>query len=100
TIDTYIDAMAVNLMADNDIYVNDIYEYLAWGISNYDAYRNRPEANQATMYDKYLTVNRYVFKPIREAIFLAIYELRQKKDDSKLTLREVQSKLRSRLRPD
>ena len=52
------------------------------------------------MYDKYLTVNRYVFKPIREAIFLAIYELRQKKDDSKLTLREVQSKLRSRLRPD
>lgn len=100
TIDTYIDAMAVNLMADNDIYVNDIYEYLAWGISNYDSYRNRPEANQATMYDKYLTVNRYVFKPIREAIFLAIYELRQKKDDSKLTLREVQSKLRSRLRPD
>lgn len=100
TIDTYIDAMAVNLMADNDIYINDIYEYLEWGISNYDAYRNRPEANQSTMYGKYLMINRYVFKPIREAIFLAIYELRQKKDDSKITLREVQSKLRSRLRPD
>lgn len=100
TIDTYIDAMAVNLMADNDIYVNDIYEYLEWGISNYDLYRNRPEANQSTMYGKYLMINRYVFKPIREAIFLAIYELRQKKDDSKITLREVQSKLRSRLKPD
>lgn len=100
TIDTYIDPMAVNLMADNDIYVNDIYEYLQWGIINYDPYRNRPEANQSTMYGKYLMVNRYVFKPIREAIFLAIYELRQKKDDSKITFREVQSKLRSRLKPD
>lgn len=99
TIDTYIDPMAISLMRDNDIYISDVYGYLEWGISNFDSYRNRPEANQSTMYGKYLMVNRYVFKPIREAIFLAIYELRQKKVD-KLTLRDIQTKLRSRLKPD
>ena len=99
TIDTYIDPMAISLMRDNDIFITDVYGYLEWGISNFDAYRNRPEANQSTMYGKYLMVNRYVFKPIREAIFLAIYELRQKKAE-KLTLRDIQTKLRSRLKPD
>ena len=99
TIDTYIDSMSISLMRDNDIYINDIYGYLEWGVSNFDHYRNRPEASQSTMYGKYLMVNRYVFKPIREAIFLAIYELRQKKAD-KITIREIQTKLRSRLKPD
>lgn len=99
TIDTYIDPMAISLMRDNDIFITDVYGYLEWGISNFDIYRNRPESNQSTMYGKYLMVNRYVFKPIREAIFLAIYELRQKKAD-KLTLRDIQTKLRSRLKPD
>lgn len=99
TIDTYIDPMAINLMQDNHIYVSDIYGYLEWGISNFDSYRNRPEANQATMYGKYLLVNSYVFKPVREAIFNAIYELRQKKSE-KPTFREIQMKLRSRLKPD
>lgn len=100
TIDTYIDAMAINLMRDNDIFINDIYGYLEWLICNYDAYRNCPEADQATMYGKYLMVNTYVFKPVREAIFNAIYEMRQKGDSSKLTLREVSNKLRRWIKLD
>ena len=100
TIDTYIDAMAINLMRDNDIFITDIYGYLEWQICNFDQYRYRPEADQATMYGKYLMVNTYVFKPVREAIFNAIYEMRQKSDSTKLTQREVENKLSRWLKID
>lgn len=100
TIDTYIDAMAISLMQDNDIFITDIYGYLEWQICNFDQYRYRPEADQATMYGKYLMVNTYVFKPVREAIFNAIYEMRQKGDSSKLTQREVENKLNRWLKLD
>lgn len=98
-IDSYIDPMAINLMRDNDIYITDMYDYLAWLINNYDDYMNRPNSAPSTMYGKYLMVNRYIFQGIREAIFKAVYELRQKKPE-KLTAKIIHTVLSGKLKPD
>lgn len=99
TIETYIDPMAISLMADHDVYVDDIYGYLAWSIRHYDDYRNKVSGSPSSLYRKHLLVNRYIFKSVREMLFKAIYELRQKKSDN-ISLREIQSKFRSKIRPN
>lgn len=99
TIETYIDPMAISLMAGHDLYVSNIYDYLAWCIKHYDDFRNKIGSSQSSLYGKHLLVNRYVFKSIREMLFKAIYELRQKKT-GKITMREIQSKFRSKIRPN
>jgi len=98
-IDTYIDPMAINLMRDNDIYITDMYDYLVWLVDNFDEYMNRPETAPSSMYGKYLMVNRYIFQGIREAIFRAVYELRQKKPE-KLTAKIIYTVLSGKLKPD
>lgn len=98
-IDSYIDPMAINLMRDNDIYITDMYDYLAWLVNNFDEQMNQPNASPSTMYGKYLMVNRYIFQGIREAIFKAVYELRQKNAD-KLSAKIIYTVLTGKLKPD
>lgn len=99
TLDHYIDHMAINLMKENDIYVDDIYDYLAWLVFNFDDYINAREGRGSSLYGKFFMVNRYIFINIRESIFNAIYELRQK-DPSKLNPRVIHTVMSSRIKPD
>lgn len=99
TMASYIDPMAVDLMRDNNIFVEDMHAYLAWLINNFDDKCNNPDFSPSTMYGKYLLVNRFIFSKVREAIFKGVYELRQKSPE-KLNPRIIHTVLSSKLRPN
>lgn len=98
-IDTYIDGSAIELMRTYNIYISDLYDYLAWLVTNMDEYMNRLESSISSLYGKHLMVNRYVFQEIKQEIYHAVYELRQKKAE-KLNPKTIQATLSARLKPD
>jgi hypothetical protein len=75
SLDTYLDAMAQENLAEEGIVCEDIYEVMAYIIANLDSMINT--VNLASVYGKKLAVLPYVLSPIVHGIFYTKFNLMQ-----------------------
>jgi hypothetical protein len=75
SLDTYLDAMAKENLAEEGIVCEDIYEVMVYIIANLDTMINT--VNLASVYGKKLAVLPYVLSPIVHGIFYTKFNLMQ-----------------------
>lgn len=75
SLDTYLDAMAKENLAEEGIVCEDIYEVMVYIIANLDSMINT--VNLASVYGKKLAVLPYVLSPIVHGIFYTKFNLMQ-----------------------
>ena len=98
---TYIDEMAREVFRSQDMYIDNLFDYLEWGISNYDNFYNSPDVSPSSIYGKQLMVNRYLLKPLSENLNRCIYKLRSKYNrDNTINYKYVLKQLRTFLPPN
>lgn len=92
SLDVYIDRMAQNDLADDGVIVNDVFELLAHVIETFPDRMLSATDSVNTMYNKRLSVLRYIAEPIIIKAFYFMYQLRSPK--KKLTYDEITKHMR------
>lgn len=75
SLDRYVDGMVKDWLEEDDIYVNDIYEFLFELIESFTERLIKDGVNTASMYGKKLTTLRYVLIDIIKGIFQMTFDL-------------------------
>ena len=75
SLDNYIDGMVREWLAEEKIYVNDIYHFLYMMIDRFSVLLTQGSRTLTTLYGKKLTVMRYVLMDIVKAIFNMTFDL-------------------------
>lgn len=100
--DKYVDAMVREWFAADGIFVCDLYEFLYYIIDNFSRLVATSAESVASMYDKKLTVMRYVLRDIIEAIFNSAFDLdklAKKADGAPLQEKDVYEIMKYHIRP-
>lgn len=92
SLNVYIDKMAKDELADDGVFVDDLFELLAHVIETFPDRVLSASDSVNTMYDKRLSVLRYIAEPIIIKAFWFMYHLRNPK--KKLTYEEIRKYMR------
>ncbi len=98
SLDMYIDAMSRSTLADDNIFVENFYDLLAHIVETFAERIIGSADNISSMYDKSLTLLRYVCFPITEAFFTVRYRI--PKNSTYNTPDEIDSVLNKILIPE
>lgn len=91
SLDTYVDTNVRDLLQEDNVFVDDLYE-LFCHINETFVTRVAESASQiASMYDKRLTVLRYILGDVTNAIFYVVFALRKaaKKELNKRVIQDI-----------
>lgn len=102
SLDGYIDGMVKEMLREDGVLVNDIYDLFAHIIETMPERVAQSGINVASMYGKKLTVLRYVFADIIVAIFKMMFDLQKKskKGTKILSKKEVLETMQKHLKPE
>lgn len=78
SLDDYIDGMVREWLREDGVMVNDIYELFVYIIETMPEKIAQSDSSVASLYDKKLTVLRYVLLDIISSIFKMMFEMRKK----------------------
>jgi hypothetical protein len=98
SLDAYMDAEARQTLLSDNIDVKNIYEFLAMIVGSFNQRIMEGMTSISSMYDKRLTVLKYITSPINNNLFLFSFDLQKGK--TALTTDNIRSKLSSYLKPD
>lgn len=88
----YIDEMAIELLESENIHVSNMYEFLYYLVCNFNELIVNQGANVGSLYNKRLTVTRYVLQEIVARIFKTFFSINQSKKKD-LTVMQIEREL-------
>lgn len=97
SLDSHLDVQICSSLASIGVYVNDIYDLFLVIIKSYTSRVVRTTHDLATMYNKRLTVQRYILKTITEKIFKLGYKLQARKKDKNLKERDIKEIIKNHI---
>lgn len=100
SVDGYLDEISKDRLRDDGIFVRDIYQLFAHVIETFTTRMSQTLDSISGMYNKRLTVLRYVLFDVVSGIFNLMFQLRNASNNKKLTKREVIQAMNYKLRSD
>ena len=95
SLDQYLDTLVKYKLESIGIYVNDIYQFFAYAIQNYNEWSIKSKENLNSLYDKELSILHYTHSTIVKSINTLYFKMRpaSKSSDKRPPTREELNKL-------
>jgi hypothetical protein len=98
SLDSYVDYEARDNLATDGVYVDDFYELLAHVIDTFSSRLMNSSDSIASMYDKRLTLLRYILSPLTHSIFRLMFALKHNK--AVLNAASIHDKMNKTIKPE
>jgi hypothetical protein len=100
SLDGYVDGMVREWLREDGVHVQDIYELFMHIVETFSVRVTQSGSSGPSMYDKRLTVLRYVLEDIIKAIFGTLFALKKQSKKKQLAKADIQKIMLKELKPE